>query len=479
MDDKLQSDNLISEKDKETKAASDKEYSKSKGMNMLSGSLWNKLIIFALPLAATSILQQLFNAVDTAVAGQYAGDNALTAVGANSAIISVFVNLFTGLSVGANVVIATLIGQKKKKDVPKVVHTSIAIALLCGIAIALVGFFIARPVLMKTGVEEGQVLNLATIYLQIYFMGMPAILVYNYGAAILRSIGDTKRPMYALVFSGVVNVILNLLLVIVFKLSVVGVAVATVISNIISAGIVVYTLMKNDSEIHLDLRKLFIDKKYFKKVLAIGAPAGIQGAVFSLSNVLVQTGINSFGNDAISGSSVALTFECFSFYISTSFSQAAVTFVGQNYGAGQFKRCRKICRIALLEGFLFTELASLCFILARYPLTEIFTSNSNIIRYAIIRMTMVMLLEGLTGLYEIPGATIRGMGHSSVPAMITIFGTVGFRVLWLHTVFKRYHSFRLLMLVYPCSWIFIFTMMITAYIIIIRKEGKAHAVMGS
>ncbi|HAL03200.1 MAG TPA: MATE family efflux transporter [Lachnospiraceae bacterium] len=444
-------------------------------MNMLSGSLWNKLIFFAFPLAATNILQQLFNSVDTAVAGRFAGDNALAAVGANASIISVFVNLFSGLAIGTNVVIATFVGQKRKKDIPKVVHTSIALALLFGFAISFLGLFIARPVLAVMGTPKGEVLDLAVVYLRIYFVGMPAILVYNYGAAVLRSIGDTKRPMFALILSGIVNVILNLLLVICFDMSVVGVAIATVISNIISASIVVITLIKNDSEIHLDLRKLSINKKYLKKIMAIGAPAGIQGAVFSLSNVLIQTGINSFMEDAMSGSSIALTFECFSFYIATSFSQAAVTFVSQNYGAGQLKRCRRITRIAMIEGFLFTEIASCIFFLTRYQLIHLFTLKSGIVYYAIWRMTIVMMLEGMTGLYEILGATIRGTGHSTLPALITTFGTVGFRVFWLYTVFKYHHSFKVLMAVYPCSWLFIMIMMTTAYVIIIRKVFREHA----
>ena len=444
-------------------------------IDMINGPIWNKLIFFALPLAASSILQQLFNAVDTAIAGTFAKGDALASVGANASVISVFVNLFTGLSIGANVVIATLIGQKKTKEIPHVVHTAIALALICGFSLMVLGQFIATPILNLVNTPS-EIMEHASLYLRIYFVGMPAILLYNFAAAILRSIGDTKRPMFALILSGFINVGLNLLLVIVFKIGVAGVAIATVISNIISASIVVYALIKEDKEIKLQIRNIKINPLYLKKILIVGLPAGIQGMVFSLSNVFIQTGINYFKQDGISGSSIALNFECFSYYISNAFSQAAVTMVSQNYGAGNLKRCRRICRIALVEGFVFTEIASAIFVLFRIPLISLFSTEKAVITFACWRMLYVMVLEGMTGFYEITGGTLRGMGHSTLPAALTIFGTVGFRILWLYVVFEKTHSFRILMLVYPASWVFNTIMMVTAYFIIMNKEKMAAIV---
>lgn len=439
-----------------------------KQLDMMHGSIYDKLIFFALPLAASGILQQLFNSIDVAVVGQYAGKTALAAVGANSAVIAVLVNLFTGLSLGTNVVIATFIGQGRKSEVSKVVHTSIVLAFFSGMILLCFGIRFAYDILHLIGTPDN-VIDHATLYLAIYLLGMPFIMLYNFGAAILRSIGNTRLPMFALVIAGIVNTLLNLYLVVVCGMGVDGVAIATVVSNIISCTIVIVSLMRAEDMIRLMPSKLAIDKGHLKRIIAVGAPAGLQGVVFSLSNVFVQTGINRFGDVGVAGSSTGLIFEYFSYYVSNAFAQAAVTFASQNYGAGDYKRCKRICRISLLEAIIFTELLSSIFVIFRYPLVGIFTPDSEVAKYAIWRMLRVMALEGMTAIYEVPGGVMRGMGQSVLPAGLTIFGTVGFRILWLHTVFAMWPRFTVLMWVYPVSWVFNSVMMLTAYHWFIRR----------
>lgn len=440
-------------------------------LNMLEGSIFDKLIWFALPLAASSILQQLFNSVDVAIAGRFAGSDALAAVGANSSIIALFVNLFVGLSIGTNVVIATFIGQNKKKEVSSVVHTSIVLGFLSGVVITIVCMPLARNILLLIGTPL-EILDQAVLYFRIYILGMPFILLYNFGAATLRSIGNTKLPMVALTVAGVINTLLNIYLVKYVGMGVAGVAIATVVSNIISTLMVIIFLCRQDEMVRIHLSKLKLEKKYLKKVLAVGVPAGVQSAVFSLSNVFVQTGINYFGPDAIAGSATGLNFEYFTFYVSSAFTQAAVTFSSQNYGAGNYKRCRKIAGIALIEGVLFTELLCAIFVIWRYPFVHLYTLDEPVVQYAIDRMMRVMALEGMTAIYEVTGGVIRGMGRSLLPAGLTIFGTVGFRIIWLYTIFEKWHSYRLLMLVYPASWVFNSIMMLTAYYIVVIKGSR-------
>lgn len=315
---------------------------------MLNGSLALKMLIFAMPLAASSILQQLFNSADVAVAGRFAGSDALAAVGSNAAVVALFVNVFVGLSVGVNVLVAHYIGQNKKDSISKCVHTSVKFAIICGIAMLVAGMFVARPILEAIDTPV-KVLDQAVLYLRIYFVGMPFIILYNFGAAVLRAIGDTRRPLYCLIVSGVLNVILNLFFVCVCKLGVAGVGMATVISNVVSTGIVMYILMHEEGPLRLDMKNIRIDKVCLGKILRIGAPSAIQTAVFSLSNVLIQGGINSFGSDAVAGSSTGLNFEYFAYFVISAYAQAAVTFVSQNYGAGEKQRCRKALRIAMLR----------------------------------------------------------------------------------------------------------------------------------
>ena len=320
---------------------------KHKEMDMLHGGLAGKLILFALPLAFSSILQQLFNSADVAVVGRFAGDTALAAVGSCVALVGIFVNLIVGLSVGPNAVLALLIGQNNREEINRTLHTVITFGAALGVGLMIVGWLTAKPILVLSGTPES-VLDQALLYIFIYFLSIPFMLVYNFGSAVLRSYGDSRRPMYYLLISGTVNVILNLFLVIALQLGVAGVAIATVISNVLSAGMVLTHLARRNDDFAFRFRRMRIEKTPLLRILQIGIPAGIQGAIFSVSNVFIQSGINSFGENAIAGSSLALNFEYFTYDIANAFAQAAVTFTSQNYGAGDLRRCKKIFRYCML-----------------------------------------------------------------------------------------------------------------------------------
>ncbi len=432
---------------------SDTRCDKSKEMDMLNGGLAGKLILFAVPLAFSSILQQLFNSADVAVVGRFAGDTALAAVGSCVALVGIFVNLIVGLSVGPNAALATLIGQKKREQISGMLHTILTFGAILGLLLMGLGMLSARGVLELSGTPES-VMSQALLYIRIYFFSIPFMVIYNFGSAILRSFGDSRRPMYYLLLSGTVNVILNLFLVICFHLGVAGVAIATVISNVLSSALVIICLHRRADEFQFRIRNMKIEKNALKKVLAIGIPAGIQGAIFSVSNVFIQSGINSFGENAIAGSSLALNFEYFTYDIATAFAQAAVTFISQNYGAGNVKRCKKVFWLCLLFGFGFTEILAIVFMIWDDFFVSIYTTSSAVAAYGLIRMHHVCSLEGLTATYEVESSALRGMGKSLEPSVITILGTVVFRLIWMVTVFKWIPTYDMLMDVYLASWIF-------------------------
>lgn len=441
---------------------------KSKEMDMLNGGLAGKLILFAIPLAFSSILQQLFNSADVAVVGRFAGDRALAAVGSCVALVGIFVNLLVGMSVGPNTALATLIGQKKRERISGMLHTILTFGAILGLLLMIVGMLSARIVLEASGTPES-VMGEALLYIRIYFSSLPFMTIYNFGSAILRSYGDSRRPMYYLLASGIVNVILNLFLVICFRLGVSGVAIATVISNVLSAFLVTRHLQKRDDEFQFCFRKMHINKKELSKVLAIGIPAGIQGAIFSVSNVFIQSGINSFGEDAIAGSSLALNFEYFTYDIAAAFAQAAVTFTSQNFGAGNLKRCKKVFWLCLLFGMGFTEILSIVFMIWDDFFVSIYTTSAGVAAFGLIRMHRVCSLEGLTATYEVESAALRGMGKSLEPSVITILGTVVFRMIWLVTIFKLVPTFDMLMNVYVASWIFTGGAIMIVYLWHMRK----------
>lgn len=434
-----------------------------KGMDMLHGPLLKKIFLFALPIAASSILQQLFNSADVAVVGRFAEGGALAAVGSNSVLVGLFVNLFVGLSVGANVIIAQYIGQKRTEDVGKVVHTAMLFSAISGLIMMAVGLLLSRSLLVLVNTPE-DVLERAVLYLRIYCFGMPFIIPYNFGAAILRSIGDTKRPLYCLTASGILNICLNLLLVIVFRLGVAGVAIATVISNIFSTVVVLYILCHENEMIRLDRRKLRIHGTSLRRMVQIGAPAALQSAVFSISNICLQTAINAFGSSAVAGMTAALNFEYLGYFIVSAFAQTVVTFIGQNYGASQYERCKKILRLCMAGGILATILVVSVFIAGRSTLIYIYTVDPVEINYAMTRFLYVMPFLFLTSSYEIIGSALRGMEKSTLPALFTLLGTVVFRLFWVYVIFPLWDSFETLIIVYPVSWALTGGMVVIYYI---------------
>jgi putative MATE family efflux protein len=443
----------------------------NKNTSMLEGKIWNKLLLFALPLAASSILQQLFNSADVAVVGQFAGSNALAAVGANGPIINLLVNSFVGLSVGANAVISAFIGQGKNEDVKKAVHTSMTLSFIIGVFLLLIGVFFA-PGMLELISTPDNILNLAITYLRIYFIGVPFIILYNFEAAILRSHGNTKRPLISLFIAGIVNLILNIFFVVVCHMSVEGVAIATVISNVISSLDLFFYLTKSQSNIQVKLKELKLDKDILKKICQIGVPAGLQGAMFSIANLIIQSFVNSFGSNAIAGSAAALNYEYFAYYILSAFGQASVTFVGQNYGAGKLDRCRSILRCALIEGAILTGLFSIICIIFKNPLISIFTTDPQVAEIAKIRLTILLSFELLNMSIEVFSGTMRGYGYSTVPAIITVFGICIVRMLWVFIIVSRYNTYTMLMLCYPISWIVTVLGLLIAYIHLIKKFNQ-------
>lgn len=422
-------------------------------IDMLNGSIWNKLPRFALPVAATAILEQLFNASDIAVVGNFASTDktvAVAAVSANSSVIGLIVNLFVGIALGANVVIANAIGRNDKSTVQKAVHTSVAVALLGGAAVAVLGEAIAAWLLGSLQVPP-DVYEYALIYLRIYLLGMPVILLYNFEAAIFRSIGETKTPLTALAASGILNVLLNLFFVIVLKMNVEGVAIATVISNAVSSAILYFKLVKSDKYIKIETRKIRIDKDSFIKILKIGLPAGVQSAVFSVANIIIQSAINSLGTVVIAASGAAFNIEIFAYYVMNSFSQACTTFVGQNYGAGKPDRCKKILAISIGEDAVASGIAIAIALSAGRFLLSIFNNDPEVIELGYTRLMYIFFAYIFSMLYEVMSGYLRGFGISLVPAILTTIGVCAVRMTWIYTVFPTSRSFKTIMLAYPLS----------------------------
>ena len=447
---------------------------KAKEMDMLHGGLAGKLILFAIPLAFSSILQQLFNSADVAVVGRFAGSAALAAVGSCVALVGIFVNLIVGLSVGPNAALANLIGQGQRERISGMVHTILIFGIALGVVLMGLGFLTARTVLEASGTPES-VIDEALLYIRIYFIGVPFMTIYNFGAAILRSYGDTKRPMYYLIISGTVNVVLNLVFVIGFDLGVEGVAISTSVSNMLSTAMVLTHLYRKEDEFQFRFHKMCVIWKDLKRILMIGIPAGIQGAIFSVSNVFIQSGINTFGEDAIAGSSLALNFEYFTYDIGSAFAQAAVTFTSQNFGAGNLKRCKKIFWLCLIFGVGLTEILSIIFMIWDDFFVSIYTISDAVAVYGLIRMHHVCSMEGLTATYEVESAALRGMGKSLEPSIITILGTVAFRMIWMATVFKWIPTYEMLMNVYISSWVFTGGLIFIVYVLHMRKLEKEFA----
>ena len=422
-------------------------------LDMLHGSIWNKLIQYALPVAATGILEQLFNASDVAIVGNFTGSAktvSVAAVGANSPIVGLLLNLFIGIALGTNVVIATAIGRGDHKTVKKAVHTSVIMAVTGGFIVTILGELLIGYLLPMLNVPD-EVLPYALLYIRIYLLGMPVILLYNFEAAIFRSIGETKMPLKALAVSGIINVLLNLFFVIVLHMTVNGVAIATVISNLISSMILFIKLLRTDQLIHLDIHELRFDNNVFKKIMRIGLPSGIQSAVFAVANIVIQSAINSLGTVVIAASSAAFNLEIFAYYVMNGFSQACTTFTGQNYGARQLKRCRKVLFLCIIEAAIATASSIALVLFFGKSLLAIFNNDPQVINIGYIRLMTVFFAYTFSMLYENMSGYLRGFGISLLPAILTVIGVCGVRLLWIFTVFPAHRTFRTIMLVYPVS----------------------------
>ena len=439
-------------------------------MDMCSGPILGKLLLFALPLMCSSILQLLFNAADIIVVGNYAGDNSLAAVGSNSSLINLLTNFFLGLSVGANVLVARYRGARQDEEVSKTVHTAMLLSIFSGIMLTVIGCIGARQILIWMQTPE-DVLPLAVLYLRIYFVGMTATMLYNFGSAILRAIGDTKRPLYYLTIAGVINVILNLIFVIVCKLDVAGVAMATVISQCISALLIVRCMMKDTGSIHLELSGLHIDTDKFKRILQIGLPASFQGIVFSFSNVIIQSSVNSFGAIAVAGNSAAANIEGFVYVSMNAFHQAAISFTGQNIGAAKYERVNRILCIAegcvLVVGLILGNLA----VLFGRSLLGLYTNNPAVIDSGMIRVRFICTLYALCGMMDVVVGSLRGMGYAVMPMIVSLIGACGLRLIWIFTFFRMeaFHSLSSLYVTYPVSWLITFLTHVVCFIIVRRK----------
>ena len=443
-------------------------------MDMCSGSILRKMLIFTIPLMCSSILQLLFNAADIVVVGRFAGDNSLAAVGSNTALINLLTNLFVGLSIGANVAAARFYGAKQDGEVKKTVHTAMLLSIFSGIILTVIGVIGARQILiwMQT---PSEVLELAVLYLRIYFVGMTGTMIYNFGSALLRAVGDTKRPLYYLFGAGCVNIVLNLLFVICFHMDVAGVALATVISEAISALLVLRCMIKEKGSIHLELRELHIYPDKFVQILKVGLPAGFQGIVFALSNVVIQSSINLFGATVVAGNSAAANIEGFVYMAMNSFYQATISFTSQNFGAGKQERINRIA----LTGEFCVIVVGLFFgnacVLFGHPLLGIYSSSPAVIEAGMHRLRIIARTYALCGIMDVMVGALRGVGYSIMPMIVSLIGACGLRLLWLATVFQidRYHTVTTVYLSYPITWIITLSVNILCFVLIRRKQmGK-------
>lgn len=454
---------------------------RSLAIDMLNGSMWDKILLYALPVAATGILGQLFNASDVAIVGNFASTDrvaAVAAVGANGPVIGLVLNLFIGIALGANVVIANAIGRGDRETVSRAVHTSVVASVLGGFIVMLIGQLLARPVLMMLNVPD-DVFPLAMTYMRIYLLGLPVIFLYNFESAIFRSAGDTKTPLIALAVSGILNVILNIFFVTVLDMTVDGVAIATVISNLVSSVILGRKLLKSKLSVHIELNELRIDWKILWRILKIGLPAGIQSAVFSLSNIIISSAINSLGKVTMAASSAAFNVEIMAYYILNSFGQACTTFVGQNYGAAQIDRCRKTLKLCIIEGIIITGTTMLIMLLTGKYLIGLFNNDPEVIEIGFTRLKIVYTSYIFSLLYEVMSSYMRGYGISLVPAILTMLGVCGIRIAWIYTVFPMSRTFATIMTVYPVSLAATAVLIFIALIIYRPSKRYDHIVLDS
>lgn len=440
-------------------------------MDMCNGPLLKKIILFAIPLMLSGVLQLLFNAADVIVVGRFTGNEALAAVGSTSSLINLLINLFVGVSVGANVLLGKHIGARDEENASKTVHTAVTFALVVGIAMIFVGFFLSRPLLELMGTPE-DVINLSVLYMRIYFVGMPAFMFYNFGAALLRAVGDTKRPLYFLTLAGIINVIFNLIFVIVFHMGVAGVALATIISEGISAFLVFLCLKGADGVLHLDHRSLSFHKDVAIQMMKIGLPAGLQGCIFSVSNVLIQSSVNSFGSIAMAGNTASANLEGFVYNAMNSLYQTSLSFTSQNIGAKKYKRVDKI----LIECLVIVMIVGIVMGGGAYligtSLLSIYSSDPQVISYGLLRMSLICVPYFLCGMMDVFVGSLRGMGYSVMPMLVSLTGACLFRIVWIFTIFATNRSLFVLYFSYPVSWALTATAHLICYMIVRKKVFK-------
>lgn len=444
---------------------------KSYEIDMCSGPLFGKILAFSLPLMMSGILQLLFNAADTVVVGRFAGNTALAAVGSTSSLINLLTNLFIGFSVGANVLIARFYGAKKEKDASETVHSAILLSLICGVILLVLGLVVTRQILVWMGTPE-EVLGQAALYMKIYFIGMPVMLLYNFGSSILRAIGDTRRPLYYLMAAGVFNVILNLIFVIGFQMGVAGVAMATVISQVLSAYLILRCLSRLEGSCKLNLKKLCLKKDKTIQIIRIGFPAGLQGVVFSLSNVLIQSSVNSFGSVAMAGNTAAMNLEGFIYIAMNSFHQTAMSFTSQNFGAGKLKRINQVLLLCLAMVTVVGLSMGWAAYLFGKPLLRIYSSDGEVIRYGIMRLSVICTTYCLCGIMDVFVGSLRGLGYSFMPMVVSLLGACGLRILWIFTVFQWHRSLLNLYISYPVSWFLTGGVHALCYLAVKKKHLK-------
>lgn len=444
---------------------------KTNQINMTEGAIFSKLMSFSVPLIFTGLLQLLFNAADTVVLGRFAGYDSLAAVGATNALVNLLINLFVGLSIGANVVAANYYGSGQKERLSQTLHTAMLLSIYSGIALTIIGIVCAKQILQLMNAPE-QVLVLSTLYLQIYFGGIIATMIYNFGAALLRAKGDTKRSLYILFAAGFINVILNLIFVIVFNMGVAGVAFATVISQSFAALCIVILLTKENDEFKLDLKKLRIDREIFIKIVKIGVPAGVQGIIFSFSNIIIQSSVNSFGAVTIAGNSAAQSLEGFVYIAMNCCAQGTLTFASQNIGAGKIDRVKKMAvRAEVFELLLGIILGNLV-VFAGPFLLRIYSKSDLVVVAGMERLKIICTIYCLCGIMDCLANIIRGMGYSLIPMLITLTAVCGSRIIWLFTIFRieKFHTCTTIYLSYPISWIIAIVCLFISLLSIFRKD---------
>jgi len=431
-------------------------------IDMCNGSIMDKLVSFALPLMLSGILQLMFNAVDIIVVGRFSGSEALAAVGSTTALINVFTNLFIGISLGANVLAARFFAAGRKEEMSETVHTSITLALISGILMAFVGLVFSKGALELMGTPE-DVIGLSTLYMRIYFMGMPFFMLYNYGAAILRAVGDTKRPLYFLIIAGVINAGLNMVLVIVFGLGVAGVGIATVFSQMVSCVLVLTCLCRTEGSYKLSFSKLSMKGYYLKQIFQVGIPAGIQSTVINFSNALLQSSVNSFGSTAMAGYTAANNILGFLYVSINSVTQACMSFTSQNFGVGKYKRMDRV----LIDCMILSVGAALVLGCGAYffgaEILQIYTEEADVIQCGVEILSITTVPYFLCGIMDLFPGALRGMGYSAVPMVLSIIGTVGMRVLWIFVFFPQHRSLYFLFISYPASWIATIVMQVVCY----------------